>query len=282
MRLPPLPLRRYVASYTGYKQVGDQRGRHRGLPSPYLTLILTIDEPLWLAESSGGAPSCRYDALIGGLHTTPAHVVHEGSQSGIQLALTPRGARALLGVPAAEFAHRNVHALDVLGDCTEELREKLWKSKSWDQRFTLLERWLTTRVVDAGGATLAPEIAESLRRLTAPEDVHGFQRVEQVARDVGWSTRHLRNRLHAEVGIAPKVVSRLARFHRARRVLQRRVGAGRPAELATIAATCGYADQAHLAREFRQLAGCPPSVWVLEEFPNVQSGVEASLAESSS
>ena len=41
--------------------------------------------------------------------------------------------------------------------------------------------------------------------------------------------------------------------------------------------TCGYFDQAHLAREFRALAGCPPSQWLAEEFRNVQAG--AWLAE---
>ena len=42
--------------------------------------------------------------------------------------------------------------------------------------------------------------------------------------------------------------------------------------LADLAADCGYFDQAHLAREFRVLAGCPPSQWLAEEFRNVQAG----------
>jgi AraC-like DNA-binding protein len=42
--------------------------------------------------------------------------------------------------------------------------------------------------------------------------------------------------------------------------------------------TCGYFDQAHLAREFRTLAGCPPSRWLAEEkFRNVQAA--GALAE---
>ena len=38
-----------------------------------------------------------YRALVGGLHTTPAVIEHDGAQSGIQLQLSPLGARALLG-----------------------------------------------------------------------------------------------------------------------------------------------------------------------------------------
>ena len=64
----------------------------------------------------------------------------------------------------------------------------------------------------------------------------------------------------------------MARFDRARRLLQRRVAAGQAPALADLAAECGYCDQAHLAREFRALAGCPPSQWLAEEFRNVQAG----------
>ena len=41
--------------------------------------------------------------------------------------------------------------------------------------------------------------------------------------------------------------------------------------LADLAIECGYYDQAHLAREFRGLAGCPPSALLAEELRNVQA-----------
>ena len=55
-------------------------------------------------------------------------------------------------------------------------------------------------------------------------------------------------------------------------------GAGMGATFADLAAECGFYDQAHLAREFRALAGCPPSVWLAEEFRFVQASA-ADLGE---
>ena len=89
------------------------------------------------------------------------------------------------------------------------------------------------------------------------------ERVEQVAEDVGFSRRRLSDVVRAECGLTPKTYQRVARFERARRLLGRR-------PLAEVSARCGYADQAHLTREWTSLAGCTPTAWLREEFPFVQ------------
>jgi AraC-like DNA-binding protein len=55
-------------------------------------------------------------------------------------------------------------------------------------------------------------------------------------------------------------------------------GGGTIASFASLAAECGFYDQAHLAREFRALAGCPPSQWLAEEFRFIQASA-ADLGE---
>jgi AraC-like DNA-binding protein len=86
---------------------------------------------------------------------------------------------------------------------------------------------------------------------------------------VGYCRRHLGTLLRAEVGISPKEYQRVARFERSRALLIAAAASGRPS-LADVAAGAGYADQAHLAREWVRLAGCPPSTWIAEELPFVQ------------
>jgi hypothetical protein len=156
-RVPAEPLRPYVAAYTGYRQRGVPPARHRGLPSPYLTLIFTLDEPLTIvAHPDPGQPPGEYGTLLGGLHSVPALITHAGAQSGIQVALRPLGARALLGLPAGELAALDLPAEAVLGGVCAELREKLRSAAGWPERFAVLDEILLRRAADAD---VAPEVS---------------------------------------------------------------------------------------------------------------------------
>ena len=109
-------------------------------------------------------------------------------------------------------------------------------------------------------AVAGDEVRHAWRVLTAPRP----RGVGDLAREIGWSGDHLTRRFRAELGVGPKVAARMARFDRARRDVARHAGHGELA-LADVAAAHGYADQAHLAREFRTLAGCSATRWVEEE-----------------
>lgn len=273
---PAAPLRPFVAGYVGYRDASGVPGRHRGLPSPYLTMILTLDDPLTVAaHPDPRTPPGQYDTLIGGLHTAPAVITHQGRQSGVQLALSPLGARALLGVPAGELAGLDLDAATVLGPFAVELRERLLAAPGWAARFAVLDELLPRRLGRA--AAPAPQVARAWQRLLAHG---GALPVSQLAREVGWSGRYLGRRFAVEIGLSPKTAARVARFDLARRSLSRLVVAGRRFVLAEVAAACGYYDQAHLDRDFREFAGCAPTRWLAEEFRNIQAVAGAPAADS--
>jgi AraC-like DNA-binding protein len=278
----PAPLLRpFVEWYAGFRQAGVAAARHRGLPSPALTFIVTLDDPLLVAaHPDPRQPPEEYTTLLGGLHTAPALITHEGRQSGIQLALTPLGARALLGMPAGQLANLDVDASAVLGRFAGELRERIREQGTWAGRFSVLDTLLGERVRAAGSVACArPEVGYAWRRLRA---VSGTVRMSALAAETGWSQRHLNARFRAEMGLSPKEAARIFRFTAARgRIAEAAVSPGRAGlSLADLAAECGYYDQAHLAREFRALAGCPPTKWLAEEFRNIQASVAESRESS--
>ena len=254
-------LRESVAWYSGYRQAGLPPALHRGLPSPYLTLIFTLDDPLTLLRHPDPrqAPG-DYSTLLGGLHTTPALIAHEGSQSGIEVALAPLGARTLLGLPAGELAGLDLPADAVLGRLAAEIQERVQAAPSWQRRFQVLDELLLrqAQLARAPARTPAPEVARAWRVLLSSG---GTAPAAALAAEVGWSGRHLADRFQEHIGLTPKSAARVVRFDRARRMLPGRQ------RLADVAATCGYYDQAHLSREFHALAGCSPSDWLAAENP---------------
>ncbi|MEU4240317.1 helix-turn-helix domain-containing protein [Actinoplanes sp. NPDC026619] len=258
---PSAALRSYVGFYSGYRQSGLAPATHRGLPSPYLTLVFTMDDPLEVAVHPDPRQTPgSYDSLIGGLHLTPAVITHPGHQSGVQVALRPLGCRALFGLPAAELAGTDLDAASVLGaPLVAEIRERLCAAPSWPARFAALDEVLLRRLRPLPTG-VAPEVVHACRRLLG-----GSTPVTVVADEIGWSARYLTDRFRAEIGLRPKEAARVARFDRARRALRT------DTRLADIAAGHGYADQSHLAREFRAFAGCTPSRWLADELGLVEA-----------
>jgi AraC-like DNA-binding protein len=190
--------------------------------------------------------------------------VHDGTQYGISLEVTPAGARALFGMPASELGGTVVPLDALLGRAAERLVDQLRSAPSWSERFALLDATLL-RAASARVPTPRPEVVRVWERLVA---TGGRAEVGSLALEVGWSRRHLADRFRAEFGLAPKVAARVLRFERSRRLLARPERPG----LATVSADAGYFDQSHMHREWRALAGCTPSTWIAEELPSVQDG----------
>lgn len=272
------PLRPYVSFCVGYRDAGVAPALHRGLPAPAMTIIFSLDQPLVMAAHPDPAQRPgSFATLIGGLHTAPALISHQGWQSGIQVSLSPLGARALLGMPAGELSGIDVHGADILGPAADQVRDRLQGMVGWPERFALVEHVLMDRLLRADGtADVSCEVRHAWRELMRSG---GRVPVSQLAEQTGWSDRHLRARFRTETGLGPKEAARVIRFDRARRQLMRHALAGEPLALADLAADAGYFDQAHLDREFRLLAGCAPTTWLATEFRNFQAAAAGPLSE---
>lgn len=256
---PTGPLSAVVAGYHGYRQRGVAAGRHLGLPSPFLTVIVTLDEALRIAQHVD--PTClpgAYATVIGGLHVLPAVIEHDGAQSGIQLQVSPLGARGLFGLPAGELAGVALCGEELLGGSARRLQERLQAAQSWPERFGLLDSVFGRRLDRSGRPPTEVVRAWALLRRS-----HGQASIASIARQVGWSDRHLGRQFEIEIGLTPKIAARVIRFDRARRLLPR-------VPAAQIAVRCGYTDQSHLIRDFVAFTGLSPTRWLAAEVGNLQ------------
>ncbi len=136
--------------------------------------------------------------------------------------------------------------------------ESLYLAPGWRERFSILDAFILSRVASARPPS--PEVTWAWSRLSRSR---GRIRVGALAAELGCSRRHLNARFREQVGLGPKMVARIMRFRHASGLLAGDDG-GRFAE---IAQACGYYDQAHLNRDFRDLAGTTPGDYVAKSLP---------------
>lgn len=179
-----------------------------------------------------------------------------------QLVLRPTGAATVLGVRFHPFGARAFIdvPMDRLAGATPAVEEVS----------THLARELASVTSATGDALKAvPLVRQMLERLVRRDRIDprvraaagvmiasaGLVSIERIAATIGTSRRHLERRFLDAVGISPKRLARITRFHGAVQVLQ----SGNHTNGAATAAQFGYADQPHFIRDFRELAGCTPA-----------------------
>jgi AraC-like DNA-binding protein len=254
VRDPQPALRPYVGRYWGFDERSAGPVRRRELPGGSVVLILGLGPEL--RELDPLDPSrvrWSHSAFVAGLDDTSTITEHDGVSYGIDVVLDPLVAEMVLGVPMQALARRVVPLDDLLGRSARELLARLHDAPGWAERFDVLDAELTRRLARA--VPPPPAVAWAWRRVLAAE---GRIRISALADELGSSRKHLSARFREHLGLPPKTLSRVLRFGRAVRLLDDRNGD----RLAEIALDCGYYDQAHFNRDFREFAGSTPTEYL--------------------
>jgi AraC-like DNA-binding protein len=243
---PDRSLAGQVLTYTGHELPATGRAPWR--MAPLGAVVLTVDlgqpSPVRCVDSGVELPP----SPVLGLRDRPLTLEQSGGMRGIMVALTPSGAHNLFGSVVGELANAVVGLEDLLGPDGRMLAERLTETDGWAARFAVLDGFLAGRAPPRRAPDA--EVGEAWRRLWITPNI----RISHLARELGWSRQRLHARFRAQVGLGPKAVARTARLHHAVRLLD----VPRHA-LADVAARSGYADQSHLHRDFRALAGVTPT-----------------------
>ena len=183
------------------------------------------------------------------------------SLSGLGLAFgvrfTAGGFRPFWQAPISQLTDRVVPAARLFGPRAEKARQAIMGGPDPDDRAAddarmigfaeaLLHSMLPER------DPLAEQAAVLVARITGDP---GLRRVDQLSASAGMTSRTLQRLFADYVGVSPKWVMRRARLHEA----AERADSGEPVDWACLAADLGYADQAHLTRDFTVTIGVPPS-----------------------
>lgn len=239
-----------ISGMSGYREVACGRSCQRETASLVVPLIISLGTPFLIALGRDPGAADRQSSFAAGLYAGPVHIQSDGQAECVQVDFTPLGAYRFFGGAVVDLAARMVDIEDVLGGESRQLYERLSATGCWQRRFDLLENFIAVRA----RYLPSPEIAFAYGRLALAS---GNAPIAAVADEIGWSRKHLASRFRAEIGLSPKPLARIMRFHHACRLAR----TGTTRGWAMIAAESGYADQAHLAREFAVLAGESPTAW---------------------
>lgn len=248
-RVPGPSLRGMVSDICFYRETMPGRFRNVEYASLTVPLVISFAEPFAIGLGRNPGDNDRFASFAAGLYAGPVVIESFGGACCVQINFTPLGARRFFGQPMSELTDRMVGLDDVLGVEGIALREKLGNAEDWSSRFDMAEAFVAARLAEA--RETPAEIAWAYDRIIMSG---GRFRVSSLAGRLGWSRKHLSAKFSDAIGVGPKTLSRIVRFNRA-------LGLSRQdkSDWADIAADCGYADQSHLVREFRDLAGQTPT-----------------------
>jgi AraC-like DNA-binding protein len=250
-RKPVAALSGLVSRIVGYRETQPGHFRQIEAASLDIPLVVSFGEPFAIGLGQAPHNNDRYGSFTAGLFAGPVTIDSFGASNCLQINFTPLGARRFFGMPMTELTDRMVALDEVLGAEGDALCDELGNAPDWQRRFNIAEAFVLRKL--AGGEQPPPEVGWAYDKIAASG---GRAKVASIAQKIGWSRKHLARRFTAEIGLGPKTVSRIVRLNRA--MAAARAGEG---GWAGIAAGCGYADQAHLVREFRELAGAAPTEW---------------------
>jgi AraC-like DNA-binding protein len=251
-RAAPASLTGIVTDICGYREIWPGHFRIVEYASLTVPLVISFAEPFAIGLGKAPGDNDRFASFAAGLFAGPVMIESFGAACCVQVNFTPLGARRFFRLPMSELTDSIVVLDDVLGAEGMALREQLGNAPDWASRFDLAEAFVAARLERAAETPL--EIAWAYDRIVA---TGGRARISSIAGKLGWSRKHLASSFSNAIGIGPKTLSRIVRFNRALGLSRQQT-----ADWAGIAADCGYADQAHLVREFRDLAGSTPTALV--------------------
>jgi AraC-like DNA-binding protein len=255
--IPKPPLAAFVKLFWHYDAYSQQHAWERVLPTGGVQLVIRLrDDPLrtYEAHQAGKSQNCHGPLMCGphsrffAIDTTPLAAC-------MGVLFEPGGAYPFLDASASELQNLNVPLEALWGDAAEELRERLLEAKTPDSRFSILEQSLLSHVY--APLERHPAVTFALRAFQAvPQD----RTIAEVVKKTGLSQRWFIESFRAQVGLTPKMYCRLRRFQAALTLMGRR----EDVDFASLAQNCGYYDQAHFIRDFREFSDVCPTKYLAD------------------
>jgi AraC-like DNA-binding protein len=226
------------------------RRRQRYYPTGELDLIVQLDgpsEPFRIVEGQPGA-ALPPSTIAGQLVAPVVLEAPDATSRVLDVRLRPAGAFALFGMPLHHLTGTTLDLGEVIGSESRRLAERLDEADSDEACVEHVERWIKDRFARHAGTE--PSVAYAVSEI---ERTGGTEPIANLLERIGASPDRFTGLFEEQVGVKPKLFSRIVRFLGLLEALR----AGHDSFSQT-ALEYGYYDQPHMNAEFREFAGMSP------------------------
>lgn len=222
------------------------------LPDGSPELIFNLGDPFEHLVADGVLRAQPFAMLVGQI-TAPMTVRPTGRVHLIAVRFEAHGA-ALIHEDIGTITDRWIEASSLAGGAVGRVLASLRGASSTAERTAILDAALTE--LSESSTRIDPRVEEAALAIRSSG---GATSIDTLAEQLGVTPRTLQRLFAKQVGITPKLLARIVRF-------QRIFAAWRedPRSLSRVAVECGYFDQSHLVRDFRDFAGAPPAGFLAE------------------
>jgi AraC-like DNA-binding protein len=251
---PSALLAGFVECYWAWRSAGDSGRAERLIPGGRVELVFNFGKEMqWLMADPLSAGVALHGAHVIGQRDRIFYCRAHGVVELFGVRFKPGGFAAFSPTPVNLLLDQLLPAAELFGPRAGEWRMRLYEAGSDDRRVSVIEELLCTalRLV---GPKPGP-LQEALRLIRQSEGLS----VEAIGEKIGWGYKRMERAFLKEVGYTPKGYSRLIRFNKAIRRMEK------VPSLTELGYLYGYYDQAHFIKDFSRYTGTTPGRFRLGE-----------------
>lgn len=219
-------------------------------PSPQNSLFFYINDQIKVQKHGETDFIIQPRSVVVGPQLTKVTLDINRSHKAVRVGFHPGGLYRLLGIPMSSMIDESYDAIDIFDSELPEANNRLQEAGSFDEIHLVIENFLLQKLQKLKIAL--PFDMAMLEMLKAD----GNLSIEKAASMACLSLRQFERVSKERIGIPPKLFARLVRFSKAYRLREKFP----LLNWTNIAFECGYFDQMHLIRDFKEFAGVAPGI----------------------
>jgi len=219
-------------------------------PTPQNSIFFYINDLVKMKQGTDGDFLLQPRSVIVGPQLTRVSLDINNNHKAVRVGFHPGGLNRLLGVSMSEMVDKSYDATEVFGYELHQVNSELQEAPGFDEIHRVIERFLLQKLNTLKKALPFDMAMLELLRL------NGNVSMEQIASMACLSLRQFERVCKDRIGLPPKLFARLTRFSKAYRIHEN----APHISWTRIAYECGYFDQMHLIRDFKEFAGVAPGI----------------------